>query len=163
MRFALLLTVVAGFGFADTLTLRDGRVVEGFYLGGDARQLRMTVGDKVETFDLSQVAKIEFVSPLTGAPLSAAPPATAPELAPAPTAPPAVASSAVEAKPAEPVQQPAAPQVSASSGQTLNGVPALLAIIAASPNVEKAPEVIANPFTTIPGASQPKVVPTKTQ
>ena len=56
--------------------MRDGRVIEGTYLGGDARQVRMTVGEKIETFDLSVVAKIEFVSPLTGtaapAPASAA-------------------------------------------------------------------------------------------
>jgi len=116
LRVVVTLLLIAGLACADTLTLRDGRVVQGTYLGGDARQLRMTVGQKVETFDLSAVAKIEFVAPLTGA---------------------------------------AEPAPAAAAG-TLNGVSALIAIIAASPNVEKAPETAPNPFTTLPGGTQPK-------
>ena len=76
LRVVIALLSIAGLACADALTLRDGRVIEGTYLGGDARQLRMTVGEKIETFDLSVVAKIEFVSPLTGtaAPAPASPP-----------------------------------------------------------------------------------------
>ena len=66
LRIVVTLLLIAGLACADALTLRDGRVLEGTYLGGDARQLRMTVGEKTETFDLSVVAKIEFVAPLTG-------------------------------------------------------------------------------------------------
>jgi hypothetical protein len=124
------LLLIAGVACADALTLRDGRVVEGTYLGGDARQVRMRVGEKVETFDLSAVAKIEFVAPLTGA----AEPA------------PAAAVNALEAK-------PAAPQPAANAAGTLNGLAALIAIVAASPNVEKAPEMPANPFTSLPGGA----------
>ncbi len=47
---------------ADTLTLRDGRTIEGTYLGGTARQIRMAVGDRIETFEVSEVASIQFVS-----------------------------------------------------------------------------------------------------
>jgi protein-disulfide isomerase len=39
------------------------------------------------------------------------------------------------------------------SAGTLNGTAALVAIVQASPNVEKAPEARANPFTTMPGAA----------
>ena len=116
LRVVITLLLIAGVACADALTLRDGRVVEGAYLGGDARQVRMTVGEKIETFDLSAVAKIEFVAPLTG------------------TAEPAPAAAA----------------------GTLNGISALIAIIAASPNVDKAPETAPNPFTTLPSGTQPK-------
>ena len=116
LRVVVTLLLIAGVACADALTLRDGRVVQGTYLGGDARQVRMTVGQKVETFDLSAVAKIEFVAPLTGT---------------------------------------AAPAPAAAAG-TLNGISALIAIIAASPNVDKAPETAPNPFTTLPSGTQPK-------
>jgi len=58
----------AGVGFllcvslclADTLTLRNGKVIQGTYLGGTARQIRMAVEDRVETYDVSEVARLEF-------------------------------------------------------------------------------------------------------
>ncbi len=129
LRVVIALLSIAGLACADALTLRDGRVIEGTYLGGDARQLRMTVGEKIETFDLSVVAKIEFVSPLTE---TAAP---APAATPTPAAAPA-----------------AAPPPEAIAAGPLNGLAALIAIVAASANVEKAPELPANPFTSLPGA-----------
>lgn len=46
--------------YADTLTLKDGRVVDGTYLGGDARRVRMTVGDAVESFDTNDIVTIRF-------------------------------------------------------------------------------------------------------
>lgn len=111
LRVVVTLLLIAGVACADALTLRDGRVVEGTYLGGDARQVRMRVGEKIEEFDLSAVAKIEFSAP--------------------------------------------APPPAAAAG-TLNGISALIAIIAASPNVDKAPETAPNPFTTLPSGTQPK-------
>src|SRR6478735_6240391 len=47
-------------GFADTVTLKSGRVLNGTYLGGTARQVRVEVGDRVETLDVSEVSRIEF-------------------------------------------------------------------------------------------------------
>jgi hypothetical protein len=47
-------------GFADTITLKSGRVVNGTYLGGTARQVRVEVGDRVETLDVSEISRIEF-------------------------------------------------------------------------------------------------------
>ena len=46
--------------FADTITLKNGRVINGTYLGGTARTIRVDVGDRVETVDVSDVARIEF-------------------------------------------------------------------------------------------------------
>jgi hypothetical protein len=35
-------------------------VVHGQYLGGDARQIRMAVGDRVDTFDVGEVSNLQF-------------------------------------------------------------------------------------------------------
>lgn len=66
---------LAGLAGADTLTLRNGKVVQGTYLGGTARQIRMAVGDRVETYDVGEVARLEFEG--SGA-ATQAPAATAP-------------------------------------------------------------------------------------
>ena len=47
--------------FADIITLKNGRVINGTYLGGSARTVRVEIGDRVETFDISEVARIEFM------------------------------------------------------------------------------------------------------
>jgi len=52
--------VVATAGFADTVTLKSGRVIHGTYLGGTARQLRVDTGDRVETLDVTDIVRIEF-------------------------------------------------------------------------------------------------------
>lgn len=81
LAIATLLTMVS---FADTITLRNGRTVSGSYLGGDSRQIRMAVGERVESYAVSDVERIQFGSlqtsnaPLpeqSSAPTSAAPPA----------------------------------------------------------------------------------------
>jgi hypothetical protein len=46
--------------FADTITLKNGRVINGTYLGGTARQVKVEVGDRIETLDVSDVSRIEF-------------------------------------------------------------------------------------------------------
>jgi hypothetical protein len=61
---------------ADTLTLRSGRVVTGQYLGGDARHIRMAVGDHVDTFNVEDVGDIEFGGNAPPAPPAPAPPPT---------------------------------------------------------------------------------------
>ena len=48
--------------FADTVTLKSGRVINGTYLGGSARQVRLDAGDRIETLDVSDIARIEFSS-----------------------------------------------------------------------------------------------------
>src|SRR5581483_9524980 len=56
--------------FADTVTMKDGRVVRGAYLGGSARQVRMEVGDQIQTLDVTDIDRIEF----GGAPAPPPPP-----------------------------------------------------------------------------------------
>jgi hypothetical protein len=52
----------ASTGFADTLTLRSGQVVEGTYLGGTARTIKMEVGDAIRTFDVTDIATLQFTA-----------------------------------------------------------------------------------------------------
>jgi hypothetical protein len=46
--------------FADVITLKNGRVINGTYLGGSPRQVKIEVGDQIMTLDVSEVARIEF-------------------------------------------------------------------------------------------------------
>ncbi len=55
--FALLLATA---GYADIITLKSGRVINGTYLGGTPQQVKVQINDQVETLDTSQIAKIEF-------------------------------------------------------------------------------------------------------
>ncbi|HUJ41186.1 MAG TPA: YMGG-like glycine zipper-containing protein [Candidatus Acidoferrales bacterium] len=77
---------------ADTLTLKDGRVIHGQYIGGTADAIQMNVNGNVMTFDVRDVVSLSRDS--TTAPAPAPPAATAPPPsealpeAPAPTAPP---------------------------------------------------------------------------
>jgi hypothetical protein len=48
--------------FGDTLTLKNGDTVEGTYLGGTARVLRMEVNGHIQTFDISMVNGLQFSS-----------------------------------------------------------------------------------------------------
>jgi hypothetical protein len=62
LHYACIALLAAGATFADTLTLRNGRVVNGTYLGGTSRQVRMEVGDRIENFDIGEIANITFQS-----------------------------------------------------------------------------------------------------
>jgi hypothetical protein len=54
---------LAGFLGADTLTLRTGRQIQGTYLGGSAREVKIDVGDRVQTLNVDEVERIEFGAP----------------------------------------------------------------------------------------------------
>ena len=69
--------LLATAAYADIITLKSGRVINGTYLGGTAREVKVEIGDQVETFDVSQIAKIEFGS---GGASQAAAPADRPTL-----------------------------------------------------------------------------------
>lgn len=80
MRLTIALALVlCAAGYADVITLKNGRVVNGTYLGGDARAVKVAEGDQVETFQVSDIARIEF-----GSGDSQAPPSDRPVLRRAP-------------------------------------------------------------------------------
>lgn len=57
-----LLFTLASFAFADTITLKSGRMIHGTYLGGSPRQVRIEVGDGIQNLDVSDIVRIEFGS-----------------------------------------------------------------------------------------------------
>ena len=88
--------VFAGFGFADTLELKDGRVLQGKYLGGTQAVLRFEVNGDVQTFPTHDIVALTFTRGSSGrAPETAPPPPAAPGDNPPPDqgAPPAAASA----------------------------------------------------------------------
>ena len=46
--------------WADTITLKSGRVINGNYLGGSPRTVKVEVGDRIENIDISDIARIDF-------------------------------------------------------------------------------------------------------
>jgi hypothetical protein len=62
---------VASLGFADTITLKNGNVINGTFLGGTAREVRVDLGDRVQNVDVGDIQRIEFGG---APPVAAAPP-----------------------------------------------------------------------------------------
>ncbi len=114
MRVGALVCAAAAVLSADTLTLRTGETIQGIYLGGTARQVRMDLNGAVRTFDIGQVQSVVFsdsayqpAPPYPPAPPSAGYPApTAPYPPPAPYPP--AAPSAPQASYPAPAPYPAA-------------------------------------------------------
>src|SRR4030095_13137333 len=65
--------VFAGVGIADTLELKDGRVLQGKYLGGTQAVLRFQVNREVQTFPTNDIVALTFTRSSGGPPPAAAP------------------------------------------------------------------------------------------
>lgn len=89
----------AALGFADTITLRNGNVINGTFLGGTARQIRIDDGANVRSVDVSDIQRIEF----NGAMAQPAPP---------PPPPPPVQSAPRQLMPETPAAPPPPPAMS---------------------------------------------------
>src|SRR6185295_687430 len=60
--------------FADTVQLRDGRRVDGTFMGGDTREVKLLDADgKVQSFNIGDVESIRFKSPTVTAGTAASP------------------------------------------------------------------------------------------
>ncbi len=57
---AVLVLALATAASADVITLKSGRVINGTYLGGTARQVKIEVAGAVESFDVADIYRIEF-------------------------------------------------------------------------------------------------------
>lgn len=117
-RVAILIAVTLCAAFADQLTTRDGKVIEGTYLGGDSRQIRMAVGDNIETFSVSDVQSLQFggmrVAKKAAVVTQPAEPA-APAVAPSPAAAPEPEAAPEQAKAAEATSSAAAADIPAGT------------------------------------------------
>ncbi len=112
-----LLVLLGAVVFADTLILRDGTSVQGSYVGGDSRHVRMLVGSDVQTYELSRVKSLQF-----GDSTASAAPAPAADASPAATAnddgaPPRMRRQHVD----EPAGDVAATAATAATAQNSSG------------------------------------------
>jgi hypothetical protein len=87
---AVLGLFIAGAAAADTLELKDGRVLQGRYLGGTQAVLRFEIKGEVQTFNVSDAVAVTF----TGTSTATQAPASAPQSAATPLPPPAASDSA---------------------------------------------------------------------
>jgi hypothetical protein len=86
---ALAVTAGAGFVLADTVHLKGGRRVDGTFMGGDTRQIRLMGTDgNLQTFDIGDVDSIRFSNGAAAASLPAPAPSrnlsSQPAVAPSP-------------------------------------------------------------------------------
>jgi hypothetical protein len=98
-RARTIVTIVLGLFFAgaaaaDTLELKDGRVLQGRYLGGTQAVLRFEIKGEVQTFNVSDAVALTF----TGTSSATEAPAPAPQSA-APELPPPAASDSAASSP----------------------------------------------------------------
>lgn len=98
--------------WADTLELRDGRLIQGKYLGGTQETLRFQVQDKIEIYRVGDVIALTFGATSVGASSSAPQPAA--QVAP-PVKPAAVAAAPTSA----PATAPATNSVTVPAGTRL--------------------------------------------
>src|SRR2546425_12126774 len=70
---AAMALVFAGAAAADTLELKDGRVLQGRYLGGTQAQVRFEVNGELQTFSVTQIVAITFTGPAGSAGAAMAP------------------------------------------------------------------------------------------
>src|SRR5258708_13449194 len=90
MSSVALALLFVGTGAADTLELKDGRVLKGKYLGGTQAVLRFELNGEVQTFNTADIVALTFTGYSRGAAPEMAPPAAVAPVAAnsmAPTAP----------------------------------------------------------------------------
>src|SRR5271163_433397 len=123
--FSLLLTASAK---ADTLELKDGRVLQGRYLGGTMVVLRFEINGDVQTFNVSDIVAVTFTRNSSSAAVPADPPAP-PSSIDTPTPQPQAAAPPPPAPPLAPASR-LAPQppsaVVAGNGVTIPAGQSLL-------------------------------------
>jgi hypothetical protein len=102
------LLLLAAIGVADTLELKDGRVLQGKYLGGTQAVLRFEVNGDVQTFPTNDIVALTFTRNSGSAPAPAAAPPPQGDPGPAQSAPPPAASNS-----------PAGGDVSVPAGQSI--------------------------------------------
>ncbi len=60
LRLLPAMLALGGLSFADTITLKNGGVIEGTYLGGDARRIKIANGDRVDSYSVDEIQSIQF-------------------------------------------------------------------------------------------------------
>ncbi len=133
---------------ADTLELKDGRVLQGRYLGGTQAVLRFEVNGEVQTFNVSTIVAVTFTGG-TGAAKAPTASATPDASAPADNAPAASAPASADAAPPpnSGLDAGQAPVTSKDVAPSPSGTPA-----SATPSSPAAPVAPVTPADSAPAA-----------
>ncbi len=76
--FSILLLLVAVSALGDTLVLRNGKSIQGTFLGANTRQIDFQTQDgKTQQFAITDIDRIVFSTPAAAAPVKSAAPAPA--------------------------------------------------------------------------------------
>lgn len=110
------LLLFVGLAAGETITLRDGTVLEGKFFGGDSQHMRFVIDGKMRTFFLEDVALVAI-----GAPLPTKEPECPEVTCPPPPECPAVSSNESAQEPEEP-QEP----LEIADGVVPRGTPLLI-------------------------------------
>jgi hypothetical protein len=73
-----LLFVFSALASADTISLRNGETIQGAYLGGTARQIRVDVNGNIRTLEIDRVQSVTFNDPGQASSTAPAPPPPSP-------------------------------------------------------------------------------------
>lgn len=92
LSIAIVALFAVGLASADTLELKDGRVLQGRFLGGTAAVLRFEINGGIQTFSVNDIVALTFTHPAP-APVAAPAPPSAP--APVAQADPVVPGGAI--------------------------------------------------------------------
>lgn len=60
--------LMSGFAFADTLEMKDGRLLEGSYMGGTQTSIRFQMDGKVQVISVKDILALTFSAPVSSAP-----------------------------------------------------------------------------------------------
>ena len=60
LHFGISLTLAMAAMAAETVTLKDGRVIAGSYVGGSPTEMKFVVGDQIQTVDVEEIVRIDF-------------------------------------------------------------------------------------------------------
>ena len=114
--------LLAGTAAADTLELKDGRVLKGRYLGGTRAVLRFEVDGSVQTFSTNDIVAVTFTNETRNAPADQqAPPPQDQQATPdyQQQAPPPTTAATVQPPQIAPQPVPALSNVTLPAGQSL--------------------------------------------
>ena len=67
-RALVLVGLMAGFVCADTLEMKDGRLLEGAYMGGTQTSIRFQMDGKVQVIPVKEILALTFSAPVSSAP-----------------------------------------------------------------------------------------------
>lgn len=135
---------------ADTLILKNGKTLEGSFVGGNSHSVRFAVGDQVNNYSIDEIDSIRFTNGASTYAPAAPPPSAPPQYA---SAPPQYASAPPPTT-APPPSAPAPPATPSAPPAPGTPAPGAYAQAANYPPAAAPPPPNAPPAVEVPSGSQ---------